>query len=74
MGIMSITESIVKGIIEVAIENIPTDKVKGAIDKMIDKAEDAVEASPTKIDDIIVLPLLKKVRETFDIEDNDEKE
>jgi hypothetical protein len=48
------------------------DKVKKAVDKALDKIEDFVEASPNKLDDMIVLPIIKKViREPFGIEDND---
>ena len=41
-------------------------------DKILDLVEDKVEASSTNIDDRIVLPLIEKIRETFNIPDNDE--
>ena len=42
-------------------------------DKVIDFAEEKVEDSETKIDDWLVLPVVKMVRDTFNIPDNDEE-
>jgi len=43
-------------------------------DKILDLVEDKVEASSTNIDDRIVLPLIEKIRETFNIPDDDDDE
>lgn len=44
---------------------------KSALDAALDKIEDAVAASPNKVDDAIVLPLCKKARQLLDVPDND---
>jgi len=41
-------------------------------DKLFDFLEDAIADSETKIDDITVLPIIKLVRATLNIPDNDE--
>jgi len=40
-------------------------------DKVLDLVEDRVEATSTDLDDKIILPLCKKIREAFNIPDND---
>lgn len=45
--------------------------LKSAIDAMLDKIESAVEGSENKVDDAMVLPLCKVIRESFNIPDND---
>ena len=45
--------------------------LKKAVDALLDVIENSVEKSENKIDDIIVLPLCKLIRDTFGIEDND---
>jgi hypothetical protein len=47
------------------------DVLKKAVDAMLDAVEDSVEASANKVDDMLVLPLVKVIRETFNIPDND---
>jgi hypothetical protein len=39
------------------------------VDEMIDKTTELCLESDNKIDDAIIIPLLEKVRETFDIPD-----
>jgi len=46
---------------------------KEALDAAFDVIEDKVEGSKNKIDDTIVLPVLLKLRQLLDIQDNDEK-
>lgn len=41
-------------------------------DNLFDMIEDAVAASSTTIDDAIVLPIVKQIREVLQIPDNDE--
>ena len=41
-------------------------------DKVLDLVEDKVEESSTDLDDKIILPLCEKIREAFNIPDNDE--
>lgn len=59
-------------IMEALLEVLPKEKVVEAMDKALDKLEEKIEASETKLDDMVVLPLIKKlIREPFGIEDND---
>jgi hypothetical protein len=43
----------------------------GVADKVLDMVEDKVEESSTDIDDKIILPLIEKIREAFNIPDED---
>ena len=45
--------------------------VKGFIDKGLDFVEDAIAASPTKWDDMMVLPVIEHFRKILNIPDND---
>ena len=42
-----------------------------AVDAMLDKVEDLVAESGTPIDDLLVMPLITLIRETFNIPDDD---
>lgn len=53
------------------IKALPEDIMKKGVDALLDKIEDAVEDSETKIDDTIVLPVIALIRKSFDIPDND---
>lgn len=48
--------------------------LKTLADSILDMIEDAIKDSGTDIDDIIVNPLIKIIREAFDIMDNDDPE
>jgi hypothetical protein len=58
-------------LMEKAVEQMSTATVKQGVDRFLDWVEDNVQKSPNKWDDAAVLPLCKKVREVFDIPDND---
>jgi hypothetical protein len=45
--------------------------VKAGMDALLDKIEDAVEASENQVDDMVVLPMCRRVRELMDIPDDD---
>lgn len=47
------------------------EQLKEFADKLLDFVEDAVEQSGTSLDDAIILPICKKIREAFGIPDND---
>ena len=51
---------------------VTKENLKLVADKMLDAVEDVVQDSTNTIDDALVLPVVKKLRETFDIPDNDE--
>lgn len=50
---------------------ITPEMLKKAVDSLLDKIEDEINESETKIDDATLLPLIKLIRTTFDIPDND---
>ncbi len=41
-------------------------------DGILDAIENAVENSSNKVDDMVILPICKRTREVFNIEDNDD--
>jgi hypothetical protein len=47
-------------------------QLKEFADMAFDFVEDAVQKSENPYDDAIVLPIIKKVRDAFDIPDNDD--
>jgi hypothetical protein len=47
-------------------------QLKKFADMAFDFVEDAVQKSENPYDDAIVLPIIKKVRDAFDIPDNDD--
>lgn len=53
-------------------EMINTENIKKYGDKLFDLIEDFVKDSDTKVDDTIVLPLIKAARVALNIPDNDE--
>ena len=65
-------EKFLKLLVSEIIGELSSEKAKLLIDKVLDKVENKVEATKNKIDDAIILPLIKKfIREPFGIEDND---
>ena len=65
-------ENVLKLMVGTLLETLPTEAVKGAVDSALDKIENQIEKSDNKIDDALVLPIIKKVvREPFGIKDND---
>lgn len=63
---------IVPMIMSSLLELFPKEKVLEVADKILDKVEDKVKESENVIDDMTILPLIKKlIREPFGIEDND---
>ena len=45
--------------------------IKRGLDALLDAVEDAVVESENRVDDVIVLTLVQKIREELDIPDND---
>lgn len=58
-------------VMKLAREFLTEENIKGAIDAVLDKLEDLIEKSPTKVDDRLLLPPIKKLREGLNIPDND---
>lgn len=58
-----------KALMSIVVKTLSEELLKKLADKIIDFVEDAVIDSDNKIDDAVVLPILKQVREAFDIKD-----
>ena len=63
--------SIIASLIAGLLKALSPEVVKKAVDALLDKIEDSVAGSKTKIDDTIVLPLCKTIREALNVPDND---
>jgi len=60
---------LIKALMSIVARYLTEDLMKELADKILDFVEEKVEQSENKIDDATVLPVLKKIREAFDIED-----
>ena len=54
------------------IEKLDEETIKRFLDFGLDLLENAVESSENKIDDQLVLPVCRIIRESLNIEDNDD--
>jgi hypothetical protein len=71
---MTLQERILIFVIEKILQEIPKDRLKLVVDQALDHIEDQCAKSETKIDDIIIVPIIKNfVRDAFNIPDNDPK-
>lgn len=69
---MSLQERILVYIIEKIFEEIPKERLKVVVDQILDHVEEQCAKSETKVDDIVIVPLIKNfIRDTFDIQDKD---
>lgn len=66
---MSFNTGLISAILEGVIRTLPTDAVKGGLDKFLDFVENAVDKSDNKFDDAIVTPLLKALRAQLGVEE-----
>jgi hypothetical protein len=64
--------NVVKALIGLALNYLTKEQLKEFADMAMDFIEDAVAKSENKVDDAVVLPVLKRFREAFDVPDNDE--
>lgn len=58
------------GLLPLVLSSLPYRVAKKAVDAALDVIEDEVAKSPSKIDDIIVLPLVSILRATANIPDD----
>ena len=58
-------------VIEFALKRLARTDMKKIADMILDQVEEAIEASETKIDDRLVLPVIKQLREQFNIDDSE---
>ena len=63
-------EIIVK-LLAMLLKLLEPEMLRGAVDKVLDYVEEKVKESGSKYDDVLVLPLIEMIRNTFDIPDND---
>ena len=64
-------ELIIRHAVTALIASLPPRLLLEGADRILDLVENLVENSDTKIDDEVVLPLIKLIRATFSIPDND---
>ena len=50
---------------------MPQELVKEFMDSILDKVEDKILGTASKIDDALVLPIIRHIRNILDIPDND---
>jgi hypothetical protein len=62
----------VQAIIGLVTSYLTKEQLKEFVDMAFDFVEDAVQKSENPYDDAIVLPVIKKLRDAFDIPDNDD--
>lgn len=69
-------EGVILPVIEIfmtsILANVPDEKVQDVADDLLDKLEEFVDGTGTKIDDAILEPILNKVRASFGIEDGED--
>ena len=66
-------EKMIAWAIGMIVERMAAEDVKKWVDIGLDILESAIEKSETKYDDMVVLPIIKIIREAFDIPDDDEE-
>jgi hypothetical protein len=64
-------KKILEALIPFALTFLTPDQLRKFADMALDFVEDAVQESENTIDDAIVLPILQRLRDTFNIPDND---
>lgn len=60
-----------QAVVAVMSQMMTKENLKLVADKILDVIEDVVQDSSNTIDDQLVLPVVKQIRETFDIPDDD---
>lgn len=68
-GIEGLILPVVEVFMNSILANVPAEKVQDVADDLLDKVENLVDGTGTKLDDAIVKPVLNKVRASFGIED-----
>jgi len=69
-----LVQLILTRIVSELIEKLDEDILKGFLDRLLDWLENLIKSTDTKLDDVTLLPLLKHVRDAFEIPDNDDHE
>lgn len=71
-GIEGVILPVVEVFMNSVLASVPEEKVQDVADDLLDKVENLVDGTGTKLDDAIVKPILNKVRESFGIEDGED--
>lgn len=66
-----VKEKMLAWLIQMAMERLASEDMKMWMDRGLDMLEETIAASPNQYDDLVGLPLIKLVRESFSIPDND---
>jgi hypothetical protein len=64
-------EQLLKALIPFVLSMLTKEQLRKFADMALDFVEDAVVDSTNKIDDAIALPIIERLRDTFNIPDND---
>lgn len=64
-------QALIMWVVKLLVERLSGDDIKKWADMGLDLLENKIAASPSKIDDMAILPIIKIIREAFQIEDND---
>ena len=64
-------KSVLNALIPIILGLLTPDQLRRFADMAMDFVEDAVQDSTNKIDDIVVLPILQRLRDTFNMPDDD---
>lgn len=71
-GIEGVILPVVEVFMNSVLASVPEERVQDVADELLDKIENLVDGTGTKLDDAIVKPILNKVRESFGIEDGED--
>jgi len=66
-------EALISSFWAILLKTYGEEDVKEFLDALIDKVEERIEESETKLDDWALLPPIAAIREYFDLPDNDEE-
>lgn len=69
---MSYVLKAIQALLGLVLGYLTKEQLKDFADMAFDFVEDAVQKSENPYDDAIVLPLIQKIRDAFDIPDNDD--
>lgn len=57
---------------ELLLSVVTPDLMRELLDQMLDTIENAIEATPSRVDDKIALPLIATIRTAFNVPDDDD--
>ena len=66
-----IKQTIIQHAVQALIAALPPNVLAEGADRMLDLVENMIERSDTKVDDAVVMPIIRLIRTSFNIPDND---